>query len=473
MSKLLSPFFSRGRINFVVLIAFLVINGLVLTNAILHDPTVEYDASDHLAIIKYVASNAEWPTAKQTNEFFSPPLPYLLPAFVLRMHLFGVNGAFKFAQLIDVVLSLLLTFFLLKLCDELDADNAQLKFLTLAFLGILPVYYRTFAFVRGEPYVATFAVLATYQTLHLFSAQKKLVHALILGIELGLLVLSRQWGFFLFPAIGILAALLAWKEKRFALIGWTILSFVIAFLLGGWFYLMLMRQYGTVSAFNKTPADSFSFSNQPLNFYIGTGDGLLFSDPIRPAFVNQFIPVFYADTWGDYWMYFTVYGRDERNGELLSGVSLLNAAQTNPLPSWLETNYFSIGNYLGRLNLLALIPSLLLLTGLMFGLVSIFRLPSSRLQLESDAARALLSLIVLLSFLGYAWFLIRYPALDSGNTIKATYLIQVFPLMAVLGAYLLKRIGERWHYLERAVSVVLVLIFVFNFPALITHFIRQ
>jgi 4-amino-4-deoxy-L-arabinose transferase-like glycosyltransferase len=473
MSKLASPFLNKGRLNTVLLVAFLVINGLVLVNAVLHDPTVEYDASDHLAIIKYVASNAEWPTAKQTNEFFSPPLPYLLPAFVLRMHLFDANGAFKFAQLINVGLSFFLTFFLLKICDRLDANNAWLKFMALALLGILPVYYRTFAFVRGEPYVATFAVLSTYQALHLFSAQKKLVPALILGVELGLLILSRQWGFFLFPAIGIIAALLDWKERHFVFIGWTMVSFFIAFVVGGWFYLLLLRQYGTASAFNKTPAASFSFSNQPLTFYIGMGDGLLFRDPIRPAFVNQFFPIFYADTWGDYWMYFTVYGRDKRNGELLSGVSLLNAAQTNPLPSWLETNYLSIGNYLGRLNLLALLPSLLLLAGFVFGLVSMFRLRGSCLQSESEAAQALLSLIVLLSFLGYAWFLIRYPALDTGNTIKASYLIQVFPLIAVLGAYLLKRMGERWYYLECAASVVLVLIFVFNFPAFITHFIGQ
>ena len=39
--------------------------------------------------------------------------------------------------------------FFLKLCDQLDDGNAQLKFIALALLGILPVYYRTFAFVRG------------------------------------------------------------------------------------------------------------------------------------------------------------------------------------------------------------------------------------------------------------------------------------------------------------------------------------
>lgn len=473
MSKLLSPFFSKGRLNFALLIVFIVINGLVLVNATLHDPTIEYDASDHLTIIKYLARNAEWPTAAQTNEFFSPPLPYLLPAFVLRLHLVGATGAAKFAQLINVSLSLLLTFFLLKLCDQLDDDNTWLKFTALALLGILPVYYRTFAFVRGEPYVATFAVLSIYQALRLFSAQKKLVHALILGVELGLLILSRQWGFFLFPAIGILAALLAWKEKRFTLIGWTTVSFIVAFVLGGWFYLLLFRQYGTISAFNKTPAESFSFSNQPLTFYTGMGDGLLFRDPIRPAFANQLFPIFYADTWGDYWMYFTIYGRDTRTGELLSGVSLLNAAQSNPQPKWLVTNRFTVRTYQGSVNFIALLPTALLLAGLIAGLVDMLRLIGIHPQTSSQTTRALLALIVLFSFLGYAWFLIRYPSLDVGNTIKATYLIQVFPLLAVLSAYLLKQMKQHWPYIERVVSIVLVIIFLYNLPAFVTHFIKQ
>ncbi|MBI2758557.1 MAG: hypothetical protein HYX49_07740 [Chloroflexi bacterium] len=470
MSKLLTPFLYKGRLDKALLAAFLIINGLILVNAILHDPAVGYDAGDHLKIIKLLARNGQWPTVEQTKEFFSPPLPYLLPALVLRLRLFDAAGAAKFAQLINVGLSLLLTYFLLKLCDQFIDDDSHLKLAALTLLGILPVYYRTFAFVRGEPYVATLAVIASYQTLCLFSAQKKFPHAAALGIELGLLILARQWGFFLFPAIGILAAMLAWKEGHIAVVSWTALSFVMAFVVGGWFYLLLLRQYGSVSAFNKTPAESFAFSNQPSTFYFGMGDGLLFRDPVRPAFANQFLPIFYSDTWGDYWMYFTIYGRDKNTGESLSGVFLLNAVGANPPEGGIETNRFQAGSYQGRVNFIALFPTALLLMGWVAGLVDALRHLRIRPVTNSQTKRALLALIVLFSFLGYAWFLIRYPSLGEGDTIKATYLIQIFPLLAVLAAGMLARMRTRWPYIERAVYIILVVIFIFNLPALVTHF---
>ena len=125
-------------------------------------------------------------------------------------------------------------------------------------------------------------------------------------------------------------------------------------------------------------------------------------------------------------------------------------------------------------NLLALLPTALLLAGLIAGLVDIFRYIGIRPQTNFQITQALLALIVLFSFLGYAWFLIRYPSLGVGNTIKATYLIQVFPLLAVLGAYFLKQIKEqRWPYIERIVPIILVVIFLYNLPVLVTHFIRQ
>jgi hypothetical protein len=69
------------------------------------------------------------------------------------------------------------------------------------------VYYKTFAFVRGEPYVAFFAVVVLYYVV-LILVRKRFftVHALLLGCALGCAALSRQWGMFLFPAVGLFGA---------------------------------------------------------------------------------------------------------------------------------------------------------------------------------------------------------------------------------------------------------------------------
>lgn len=63
------------------ILLLIAINGIVLSNAVRHDPRVGYDAADHLKYIE-VLSEYRLPTRSDTAEFFSPPLPYLLPAMV-------------------------------------------------------------------------------------------------------------------------------------------------------------------------------------------------------------------------------------------------------------------------------------------------------------------------------------------------------------------------------------------------------
>ncbi len=74
--------------------------------------------------------------------------------------------------------------------------------------------------------------------------------------------------------------------------------------MSGWFYGWLWISYGSPIAFNASPTTQWALHNEPAGFYFGTGNGCLFSDPVEPSFPNQLIPIFYAETWGDYWHYF-------------------------------------------------------------------------------------------------------------------------------------------------------------------------
>ena len=57
--------------------------------------------------------------------------------------------------------------------------------------------------------------------------------------------------------------------------------------------------------------------------------------------MNQFIPILFADLWGDYWGYFTFTSRALDLGR----------------------NQLLIGDYLARVNIFSLIPTFLLLLG--------------------------------------------------------------------------------------------------------------
>jgi hypothetical protein len=215
--------------------------------------------------------------------------------------------------------------------------------------------------------------------------------------------------------------------------------------------------------------EEFSLKNKPASFYIGTGNHRLFSDPVRDSFDNQLIPILYTETWGDYWVFFLVYGRDVRSGKYLQNGELPEALNEQGSNTWLETNRFEISPYLGRVNLISIIPtSIAILSsvwGLFFGLWNAF----SEYKEPNPLSILLIALIIPSTLLGYLWFLIQYPTLD-GDTIKATYVLQIYPFIGIL-------LGLFGHYLScKKTWIYPVLLFIFlltsihNLPAMFSNF---
>ena len=160
---LVSPFRSASGLNKPLIIVFLLLNGIVLANAILHDPRVEYDVINHF---RYIDSMAQFqlPRPEENEEFFSPPFPYALPSLAcsLLYKLFGIRpvapsgisiyneagifhtGEFsvfwggKFAQFLNILFSLGLTFYIIKICGILRPRSDALKTMSLMLLGTLP-----------------------------------------------------------------------------------------------------------------------------------------------------------------------------------------------------------------------------------------------------------------------------------------------------------------------------------------------
>ena len=62
----------------------------------------------------------------------------------------------KFAQGINVLLSIGTTMLLLMIAEQIKPGNRFFKISALMMLALLTVYYKTFSQVRGEPYVVFF-----------------------------------------------------------------------------------------------------------------------------------------------------------------------------------------------------------------------------------------------------------------------------------------------------------------------------
>lgn len=242
--------------------------------------------------------------------------------------------------------------------------------------------------------------------------------------------------------------------------------------ISGWFYLSLYSRYGSSTAFNREPADQFSFNNQPPEFYFGISTKELFSSPVRPNFPNQFMPIFYSEIWGDYWCYFTIYAKNTMTSDYMNGYNLNQILARGGVPRWLETNYETASDYLGRVNRVSLYPSAVALAALVAAAIGILRRhgkDSSMISGQSDVY-AFSLLAIILTMVGYFGFLIMYPSLGKGDTIKATYALQIFPFLAILVGILLARIKEQSHFLYWLILGGLGLSFVHNLAAMITNY---
>jgi hypothetical protein len=456
----------EGRVDRWLLFVYLIINGLVLINAVLHEPTVQYDGEGHLAYISTLAER-RLPTPEESTEFFSPPLPYFLPALAKATGL-SAWWAAKLGQMVNVALSLGITGTLIALCRSAKPTDEKMAIIALMCLGALPVYYKTMAFVRGEPYVAFLTLLGIAVTARaVTSGRPSFSNVVLPGVCWGLLALARQWG--VLSAAGLLAAvwLTALRDRDRNKIAIGLAGPLVALAVGGWFYAWLWVSNGSPIAFNRSPASQWSLRNQPADFYLGTGNGRLFTDPIRPSFPNQAIPIFYTETWGDYWGIFSIYGRDPMSGAYVTGPEFEDEVAKRPLA--IETNRYMLNDYLGRVNLLGLLPTALALAA--FGAAAI-RLPAALRRgapLTLPKVIPLMAiLVIIVSLIGYFWFLIRFPNPHKGDTIKASYMLQVFAPFALLTADFLRRIPiplVAW-------LVTWGLLMIHNSAAITTHFFR-
>ena len=61
------------------------------------------------------------------------------------------------------------------------------------------------------------------------------------------------------------------------------------------------------AVFGQPHPDEPVWSRRPLGFFVGAGLPEVVTEPYRPSFSKQFLPIAYAETWGDYfgvWRWF-------------------------------------------------------------------------------------------------------------------------------------------------------------------------
>ena len=413
-----------------------------------------YDGQDHKWYIEVLP--LDLPTQNDTKEFFSPPLPYLFPSIIdsicdklVEANLTSVNCSIYYgniSQLFQLFMFLIILFCYIKILNLLS-ENKNYKNLTLILLLLIPVNYKTFVMIRGEPYVSFFFFIILYLLFSIISREKDIKRAdyIFLTLLMGGLGLSRQWGLLLLPGIFLTIFLVyKYKDKEFSK-NYTRLVFsssVFSFPLYFWFYIHLFINYGSITAFNREPLP-FNFSNQSTSFYFDLALVDIFTRPIRGfSLENKLFPILYSETWGDYFGYF-----------------LITHAKGG-----LEANY-GLVPYLGRVNLLAIIPTLLFIFGIFY-----FFIKFKNLNVNQKIMYSTFLLCVSFMWIGYMWFVIKYPNYSKGDTIKATFILQLIQLLPFFGSiFVIHNLKNRWVF--NLLYSVIIFILIYNIPAMISRYL--
>ena len=340
----------KFNFQFIVTSFFVLSTFYILIYNILHyAPILGYDGEAHFSYVnslaRYLPRQLRLPSSDETREFFSPPLGYLVPAVsqVVCRNLINSSNflmdcqpIFERAQIFQSLLYVFTININLVTLKKITNSKTLINLPYLILVSLLAVNYRTISMVRGEPYILFFLSLFMLAILKVervnFVIQPK--NVILTGLIIGCLALSRQWAFFLFIPILIIAFLENLILRVHILnFGYLVQGLEHYFLAG---FIGLYLNYGSFTTFNLSKP-KFSFSNQSFEFYIPNFDQIkyLFTKPIRPYLENQFITTLYADTWGDYWGYFSFTSRFLQIGR----------------------NQLEIADYFSRVNVLSLITT--------------------------------------------------------------------------------------------------------------------
>ena len=148
-----------------------------------------------------------------TYEYFSPPLPYLLPVFIqvicrnlatspdLVEYCQPIYG--KATQIFQTVLYLLTLIFYMKALKILLKQKSTFNLSFLLIFSLITVNYRTFLMLRGEPYIAFLLSVLVYLFIKNNELSWKITkkNIFLFSFVVGFIGISRQWGLLLLPSL--------------------------------------------------------------------------------------------------------------------------------------------------------------------------------------------------------------------------------------------------------------------------------
>ena len=363
-----------------------------------------FDWHQHVEYIKYMAQNWSVPTASEGFMMFQPPLYYFCASLVYRLA-HGITGqeaqALKCVQFIGALSGVGLSIFAWLITRRLWPHIPPAQWLALIFASFIPMNLYMNPIISNEVFAAMMIAGAFYALICLPNARNVIGIAGIAGCVVGLALLSKFTALFTFGAGSLFLLFRATARKKrsdFLALG---IYLGCALLVCGWFYTRNVMIYGDPFIGSW---DVFHFEQNPgyrsLGFYFSFGS-VFSAHPERLTWIS-WLDGNYGSMWADVYRHFFRAG-DERT-------------------------YF----WVGIVYVVAILPTLSILLGLLLSVISTIRRPANNSSL-------LLSAVSLWTWQALILYSMELP---FSSTIKAFYFLSLIPILSVYLIQGRQRLGE-------------------------------
>lgn len=399
---------------------------IAIRNATVYPAIAGFDASEAL---EYARDVVDGRLPAGTGSYYTPPGFFAVGGVALELgDRLGLEHPERVGQIVNALAAVGTLLLLLVLVRILWPGRQALHVAALGFFVACPIVFKSAAMFHPEPLSMLLSTVALVLAAHLLTRPDYRIRtAIALGMALGLAQLVRAWTLWTLGVV-VLVLVVAWVTRRGdrrPLLAVIAVVLLVAVAVPSPWYVHQLRTYHSALFGQETP-DEPVWSRRPLTFYVAGGLPDVISQPYRPAFSKKFIPLVYAETWGDYfatWRWLVQPGSPSK----------------------------TVRRELVAQSLVGLPFTAIAVAGWLALLFAAARHPGRR------SARHLVALLPLAALVGVAYFATAYPTPD-GDTAKAGFMLTAVPAWAACFGFGIDGLRARFPRLFLPLVAVLVVL---------------
>ena len=413
------------RLDLAVSVGLLACLGVIaIWNAFTYPPVGGFDAAEHLVYTRVLLDGGGLPEAGGAS--YTPPGFYILAAGATRVgEVLDLDPPERAAQLLNAGLLVGAGVLLLSLARLLFPGRPIVHWAALGFFLCCPVVLKTFAMFHPQPLALVLALLAFWITARMIvrgDYRARMWIALAVTLAAAQLVRSVSIWVAGVVVLTLAVAAVAQPQHRRRIRNALLIATAAIVLVPLPWYLHL-QSTGSNAVFGRGLSVFSLESAWPAKFYVDPGLPDVITHPQRDELEPAFLPILYAETWGDY---FGIWSWGTARPELTPGVNSRLADQS--------------------------IVGLPLTALALAGWVAVAGLAIARWR--AQPARLLVALAPLVGFTAVLYYATRGGSTD-GDTVKALFLLPAVPFWALSFGFAVDVLVERGQ--RRIVPVLLVL----------------